>query len=156
MSLNWNVGKCANSDALYVRGEYTPMGSFIPYEDQTQPATGKTKEALDLCTHQLIFSMMVIGIGTITKANYPEVYARLHFFELVRGAQRTQGNGDAPSTAVYFTLAEVKRRIGLTTNVSTLSDAAFIKLVWRNHHSDAMSHVRYEEEIVEVAEAVRA
>lgn len=76
-------------------------------------------------TEALAFRMMNIGMWQITPANYEKYYVRLLITDKMYGCSLTKGGEDRP-----ITLEEVKRRIGLSANVSTLTDAAFKKKVW--------------------------
>lgn len=97
MSLTWDASKVAESVRKGTR-----------YDDQNEPYEG-----LSLVTEALIFASLATGIGTITEANAPEVFARLSIIERSNGALR--GNQDGP---VFFTAQEVIDHIGLKTNAS--------------------------------------
>lgn len=60
----------------------------------------------------LVWATMAIGIGVITEENAQEFYSRLSLLEKVTGASRFK-DGEP----LYFTPDDVKRFIGLTTNV---------------------------------------
>lgn len=74
----------------------------------------------------LIFGSITTGIPDITEKNYKEVFARLHLAEKVYGAYRVRSAKKGPQP-VYLKLSEVKRWIGLHTNVSTMTRAQFLK-----------------------------
>lgn len=76
----------------------------------------------------LIWSTLGVGISRITEKNYKEFYARLRFIELLNGARRYKDE----MKPKYFTLEEVERFIGLTTNASEFSRAQFIKRQTKN------------------------
>jgi hypothetical protein len=97
MALNWNIEKCKN------------------YKQLTEGSESVT-------TDVMIWATMIVGIGTITKANYKEFYARLHLVELISGTLITE-----KGKPHYLTLSDVERRIGLTTNVGNTSRPQFIK-----------------------------
>lgn len=61
----------------------------------------------------LIWSTLAIGMGEITDENAQEFYTRLSLIEKVTGASRFDGE----SKPLYFTPDDVKRFVGLTTNV---------------------------------------
>jgi hypothetical protein len=63
-------------------------------------------------TDTLVWATMAIGMNKITADNYNEFYARLYL------SQKLDGD-------VTVTKADVKRRIGLTTNASTLTRKQF-------------------------------
>lgn len=77
----------------------------------------------------LIFATMAVGMGEITEDNAQEFYTRLSFWEKVNGAYRF-GDGEA----LYFTPEDVKRFIGLRTNVfPKMTKAKFHKHVFETH-----------------------
>jgi len=78
--------------------------------------------------NSLIFASMPVGIQHITEDNAREFYARVSFWEKVNGAYRMNEDGDVP-----FTADDVRRFIGLRTNVSTITAAQFRKNVWEAH-----------------------
>lgn len=96
MSLNWNISKCKDWKRLA--------------DKKGWPVTDK-----------LVWATMAVGMGEITERNYEEFYRRLHIIEQNNGTFFLQHNGQPR----YITLAEVKRRIGLYTNVGTITKAKF-------------------------------
>jgi hypothetical protein len=75
-------------------------------------------------TKSLIFATMVVGIGRITEGNAAEFYARLHAFERLNGTYLTEQGKN-----VYLTPEDVRRHIGLTTNVANETRAKWLKRV---------------------------
>lgn len=71
---------------------------------------------------------MQIEMGKITEKNYKEFYARCRFLETLQGSRR-QKKVDDKIQDIYITLDEIKRRIGLSTNVSTKPFKSFLKRV---------------------------
>jgi hypothetical protein len=65
-------------------------------------------------TEKIYFLTMVVDLGEITNTNFGEFYARVKAYEAVSGDDS-------------ITLADIKRRIGLSTNVSNRTTAQFIK-----------------------------
>jgi hypothetical protein len=65
--------------------------------------------------------MAVIGIGMITEENVDEVYKRVHALETLKsneGGVRQATDREAGKTwHVEFTLDEIRRFIGMTTNI---------------------------------------
>lgn len=95
-------------------------------------------------TNTLIMMTMVIGIGEITEANAPEVFARLSFYETLRGAMmgRTLKRGYKPAP---FTFEHVRAHIGLSTNVfPKISEAKFLSNVGGNFLDDQLRMVERE------------
>jgi hypothetical protein len=65
-------------------------------------------------TERLYFVTLVTDLGEITESNFGEFYARVKVYESIIDDN-------------YITLADIKRRIGLTTNVSNCTTAQFLK-----------------------------
>ena len=84
-------------------------------------ATGCTATRLSVTTNTLIWASLLVGLPTITEKNVERYYKRLAAVEAHNGAYRRSSNGDD----VCFTLDEVRAHVGLSTNVSTETDAAF-------------------------------
>lgn len=66
----------------------------------------------------IIFATMAVGINKITEDNYIEFFRRYVMY-------RYANNYGEP----FFDLAKVQEMIGLSTNASTFTDAAFRKLL---------------------------
>jgi len=78
----------------------------------------------DSCNHYVICTLsMLYGIPEITEKNVNEVFARIQSLE-AKGGHRL-ANGES----IKFTLDEVRRWIGLKTNVVAISNRSF----WRTH-----------------------
>lgn len=109
MALTWDLTDIENYEEL-----------LVPYEGEDAKEGDKT---LDGITNTLIWLSISTGIGTITEKNWTEVYARVKFLER-DGALMNRGG-----EPVYFTTADVRRRIGLKTNASFKDEtrAAFLK-----------------------------
>ena len=86
-----------------------------PVTPPIQPHEQGTKVAL-------IYMLVAIGMSEITQRNAPEVYARANMIERMDGAYRTNNETNNP---VYFTPQDIKRFIGLRTNVTTLTRRQF-------------------------------
>jgi hypothetical protein len=65
-------------------------------------------------TERIYFVTLVTDLGEITESNFGEFYARVKVYEAITGDD-------------YITLADIKRRIGLETNVSNRTSAQFLK-----------------------------
>lgn len=65
-------------------------------------------------TERIYFVTLVTDLGEITATNYGEFYARTKVYGLITGDYS-------------ITLEDVKRRIGLTTNVSNRTTSQFLK-----------------------------
>jgi len=73
----------------------------------------------DESTHYVLcVLMMVIGIGSISEKNLEEVFKRVHEYENLNGGMRMATDTETgKSTNVKLTLEEVKRFVGMTTNI---------------------------------------
>ena len=65
-------------------------------------------------TERIYFVTLVTDLGEITESNFGEFYARVKVYEAITGDD-------------YIKLEDVKRRIGLTTNVRNTTSAQFLK-----------------------------
>lgn len=109
MSLNFDTSAIADKAFL------TRMGSDIPghMEDPTK----------EYWSHEItavVHWSMIVSLSSITEANHEKWYARYVQFMLATGAPRDEW---------YITLDMVRKSIGLTTNVSTDTDAAYAKWI---------------------------
>src|SRR6185369_4129324 len=95
------------------------------YTKWTPPQDDNERTAVDC----LIWATMAVNMGEITEKNYKEFYARLHTIELLDGSYRVGVEDNGDKVRVYFTLEEVKRWIGLHTNVTTYPRTGFLKRV---------------------------
>lgn len=75
-------------------------------------------------TEALIWATMAVDMGEITEANAQEFAERLAMSAMVHGTILQQEDGDRIVDRP-ITLEEVRLRIGLKTNVTTTSAAAF-------------------------------
>lgn len=80
-------------------------------------------------SHTMIWTAMIVGIGTITKANAQKFFTRVHQWERTHGPINTNGE--------HITAADVRKRIGLRTNASHLTDAEWRKKLERIAQEEA-------------------
>lgn len=102
MSLNWNITACTNFESLQSEEEWT-------------------------VTDTLIWATMIVGMREITEANAAEFYARLHIFESLNGSLVFSFDENGERQPHFITPEDVMKRIGLRTNASTETFAAFTK-----------------------------
>ena len=81
-----------------------------------------TDGQLNPVTQALVFNAMAIGIGTITEESIEEVYIRTTMADAVYGPPLVGPAPDHRTTAL--TLADIRRHIGLWTNVFPMETAA--------------------------------
>lgn len=94
-------------------------------------------------TEAIIFAMMGIGLGSITEKNAEEFAERLHAWQKVYGPVATDVTPDG-LVGVEAKWPDVKLRIGLRTNVSTISYPKFKNQLIRRVMEDAAAKVRKE------------
>ena len=82
-------------------------------------------------TDTLIWMCLAVGIGDITEKNYVEFYARVHFLEKIIGAMAHVGKEE-----YFFTIDDIKRRIGMSTNVSNMTRKQFTDLKLKHFFGD--------------------
>ena len=78
-------------------------------------------------TQVLAFALVGAGLGRITTENYKQVFSRISLWEKLFGAQISGKDNED----IYYTLDDIKRRIGYSTNVSDESDTVWLKSVLR-------------------------
>jgi len=102
MALHANYQKIDNWEALY---EDAPGG-----------------KKLGVVWETLVLFSMPVGLGQITEGNVDEWWFRLKVLEKLHGPAFTSGTGEK----FDFGYSDVRRMIGLTTNVSNISRAKFM------------------------------
>jgi hypothetical protein len=110
MSLNWDLRSIKDLDAI----RNNPLKP-----DEQHPVL-----------YWLIWAMLPIGMPGITEQNKAKVYERLCIYQLMTGPALKYTDG----VAVYVTMEDVERCIGLKVNVGTETDAVFYRKVkrWAN------------------------
>lgn len=133
MSLNWNLSKMADHHGLHntaPKGEEAafPKGSPEDLEGDFQWAITET----------LIWATIWLGMSSITEANWQRFATRLRLYENAFGATMRKDGEDWKIRP-----EDVHRRIGLSTNASPLTEAAFRKRVFDRLMREAESAVSY-------------
>lgn len=118
MSLNFDTRSCNPS---------------LPIDD----ADGVLKYVLQM-------GSMSTGIPEITLKNYKEVYTRIHALEVMEGRWMIDNTGKV-AKPVYITLANVKRWVGMKTNVSSMTRTQFMKRLSRGM-DDSIRYLKDEDE----------
>lgn len=115
MALHWNVSKVKGSDTVCFT-----------------EADGK--RTLNPATEALIFATMIIGLPEITEKDAKEFYWRILFYERTFGALRCKwvDDGSRSEGGVFFTPAEIRAHIGLSTNASRETRSAWVKRMGRS------------------------
>lgn len=88
-------------------------------------------------TEALIWLTMSVGMGGIKEKNWQQFYTRSALTERMFGARRHRRDPETNVVkGVYITPEEVKAHIGLSTNVSRLTDLQFLKHTFKNFTRD--------------------
>lgn len=123
MSLNWDISDCADVAAIKADGlEWT-------------------------ITETMIFATVFLGIPKIQNEADAQLYAvRMRMWENSNGNFTYTPNegGAAGWTDRLITLADVRKRIGLSTNASRLTDAQFAKRLLTAIQDRAQREIRNE------------
>lgn len=123
MSLTWDVSRCEDYRSL-------------------------TTDAEAPITEALIFATMAIGMGELTETNFDKFATRLNVWAEVAGPLVTEATDDG-LRPVPITVADLRRRIGLRTNVSTMTDARFKANIFRLLMDKARSTVERQKRAAE-------
>lgn len=109
--------------------------SKIPKELKTDPLKPSEMHPV---LYWLIWATIPMGIGSITEKNHLKVFERLTVWQRMVGPAISFHKGDK----VYITLADIRAYIGLSTNVSTETDAVFYRKVarWASQDYRIMEH----------------
>jgi len=98
MALHWNIENCSDFAGITAEGKEWGI------------------------TNSLIWATMTVNMNAIKEENYVEFYARLKAVEATFGALANGPDGD-----YFFTLEDVKKRIGLYTNSTNKTISQFFK-----------------------------
>lgn len=104
-------------------------------------------------TNYLIWSSLITGIGSITKANVDEVFRRIAIIQkLDEPAVTFMDSLTKDWVNVYITREDIVNHIGLWTNASTLTEVQFNKKIMERlsreattSYVDASAHDRVQE-----------
>lgn len=89
-----------------------------------------------MITQSLVFACIPIGLGRITEANVDEFFTRLKMVEAVYGCIVIRDGEEYP-----ISYADVRRRIGLSVNVSDETKAKFLTNLGRTMRAKAEKSV---------------
>lgn len=125
MSLNWDATKIQyfkdNPDELYSE-------VYAGFGDETNTYTD-----LNVETKSLVFGSMGIGIGSITKSNYLDFYARWKVIEKFDSSFYVYATFVGNEKIYHhLTLDVVKKHIGLSTNVGFESATKWAQRISKN------------------------
>lgn len=104
-------------------------------------------------TEALIWSTLSVGIPAITEATVEKFATRLNMVAQLYGPPLTVVDDDGRMRPQRITLTEVRQRIGLRTNVSRLSDAAFKTRMYKRLEEQASAQVVADRRLEAEAEA---
>jgi len=115
MALNWNISKCKDVEEIKSGQEWGT-------------------------THALIWATMTVGLGEISENNLNEFLFRLKVIEKTFGPLLIKGPGET----LCFTPEMVRKRIGLSTNVSNETRSAWLKRQMKYFYETVEKEVREE------------
>jgi hypothetical protein len=122
VSLNWDIGKVKDYEAVWPHDQW----------EQDYESLTKEQQQEGLKTEALIWLTIGIGMGDITEENVDEFTARVMIWEKVRGNYLR-----LDKEPYYLTRSDIERRIGLWTNASRETKAAWNKNMMRLMWEDA-------------------
>lgn len=103
-------------------------------EDDPHRGIKKGDRVMTPFTEALIMFTMVVDMGEITEKNYVDFFDRLRFYELLHGRiLSTHADFDGPKLT---SLEDVKRYIGLSTNVSFQPEVKWRKRIIDHYFAD--------------------
>jgi len=134
MSLDWNIGRirdyrtvCYDRRTFDTPEEAEALARTADWYTDPDDASGRTAKRMSVTTGALIWASLLVGLPEITEKNAERWHRRVAAVEATNTAYRRGPDGEP----VYFTLEEVKAHVGLTTNVSRQTEAAFNSKVKR-------------------------
>lgn len=150
MALTWNIAGMEKRLGKEAAHKFTT--SPFPRED------GGKGEQWHPVTDAIVWRLMAVGIASITEENYEKVYFRVRTYEHLTGsAMAYEREGELRRCPL--TRQDIINHIGLSTNVSTLTDAKWkekiLKLAEREAHLP-LSHPSAHDVCREQAEYVLA
>jgi hypothetical protein len=119
MALHWNIEKCKDVEEIKKEEEWG-------------------------ITNSLIWATISVAMGSITESNWKEFLFRVKVLEKLSGPFMIK-HGEGNVVPVYFTPEMVKKRIGLYTNVSTDTRAAWIRGTVKNCFQSIEREINREE-----------
>ena len=121
MSLNWDVSNIEDFKQLW----------FIPDTIDEKGIVHPDRVRLNPITDVLIWGSMSIGVSRITKKNYRDVHRRYKMLEQAGICFLTGGKTDDGKVLKDRnpSLKEIFLHIGLSTNVTALSNVKFLRKV---------------------------
>lgn len=97
--------------------------------DATEVADFENLTDNELVTRDsLIWATIPVGINNLTQERVDDFFARVSFIEKTQGTYRHDSKGSLP-----FTREDVQRFVGLRTNASPKTEAAFRKDAFDNY-----------------------
>tara|TARA_R100000005_G_C4991157_1_gene198538 strand:- start:634 stop:1083 length:450 start_codon:yes stop_codon:yes gene_type:complete len=105
MSLNWSVKDCKDADRLCNKGGSDKPVDILQWKK----------------TEALIWATLGLGLSEITEENYKEFWLRVNMTETYEGPWMGAMLEDNKRMDIYFSLQDIKDRIGMYTNAETLT-----------------------------------
>jgi hypothetical protein len=118
MALTWNIAGMEKRLGKEAADNFTT--SPFPSEYSGQKAQWHP------VTNAIVWRMMTVGMASITEDNFEKVYLRIRMYEHLTKTEMAFER-DGKEISVPVTRQDIINHIGLTTNVSTLTDTAWAK-----------------------------
>jgi hypothetical protein len=119
MSLNWNLTKVKDLDAIRDNAEW------------------------DGIINSVIWGTMIVDMGEITEKNWEEFAARIYLHQKWFGAMLVQTDKETGKREDFFVSpVHIKRLIGLSTNVSTKTYSKWLYRMGKLQMEEAIREVR--------------
>lgn len=133
MSLDWNLSKMRDIDELH----NTAVNRDTPIHPEGSEGDERGKWEWEI-TKAIIFRCMAVGMWQITEANVEKFFVRSLIVSGMYGTPLMAYDKEKKEHVDRdLTLADLRRRIGLSTNASTLTDAQFRKKVTEHYEREA-------------------
>lgn len=137
MSLDWNARNVHNLDQLH---GYDSKADKEMYEEGT-PEYDEARWQRSV-TQAVVWRMYSVSIGwKITEKNVETLAFRSAVADQIIGKPLQRWDGDKVKK-IALTYNDFHRRIGLSTNVSAITDAQFKKNIWETLEGEANAFVR--------------
>jgi hypothetical protein len=135
MSLNWNLENIQDHKTV----------CWIETGETFDDGTKKVR--MNPVTETLIFMTMAVKLGSITKTNADDFYARLKLIEKLDGPFMTDSEGKAR----LFTPEDIAAHVGLACNVTSETFAKFLGTFRDQHKSLKRQYLRQTAEAQKVS-----
>lgn len=134
MALNWDLTKIEDFEDLWEKVEDDWRPGFM--DTYTVDEETGVKKRLNTVTNSLIWYCMSVHLHGITEKNYEEFFQRMQIVDRVTGGPMLSVTENGHIIPRPISLSEIKRHIGLSTNVGNIPRRQFMSkmnIQLRNH-----------------------